>query len=88
MINCFPQVVLLNMLSSEFVILTSPLENEEEIHGVYLLNAHLLVHGSRTWAQFSLQGDLQARHEGAEFVSAAFAQARKFEFSLQCAIKS
>ncbi|CAB3365460.1 Hypothetical predicted protein [Cloeon dipterum] len=68
-------VVLLNMLSSEFVILATPLENDEEIHGVFLLNAHLLVHGSHTWVQYSLQGDLQARHEGAEFISATFAQA-------------
>jgi hypothetical protein len=79
------KVVLLNMLSSEFVILTSPLENEEEIQGVFLLNTNLLVHGSHTWVQYSLQGDLQSRHEGAEFISAAFANV---SFHVITALKS
>lgn len=68
------------MLSSEFVILTSPFENEEEIQGVFLLNSNLLVHGSHTWAQYSLQGDLQSQHEGAEFFSSAFANVSSIIF--------
>jgi len=75
------------MLSSEFVILTSPLENEEEIQGVFLLNTNLLVHGSHTWVQYSLQGDLQSRHEGAEFISAVFANVSSRLFHIIAAKK-
>lgn len=62
------------MLSSEFVVLTAPLEEEEALQGVYLLNAHLLVHGAHTWGQFGLRGQLESRHSSAAFASAAFAQ--------------
>lgn len=43
------QTVLLNTLTSEYIILDNPLPQQEPIKGLYLLNTHLFVHGPGSW---------------------------------------
>ncbi|XP_046671615.1 NACHT and WD repeat domain-containing protein 2 [Homalodisca vitripennis] len=55
------QTVLLNMLTSEYVILENPLPAEENVTGVFLLNQHLFIHGTANWCRFSMRGVLESR---------------------------
>ncbi|XP_045465419.1 NACHT and WD repeat domain-containing protein 2 [Harmonia axyridis] len=50
------QTVLLNMLSSEFIILDNPLEDNENVVGVSLLNYSLFIYGSKNWIRFDMRG--------------------------------
>jgi len=43
------QTVLLNTLTSEYIIMDNPLPQQEPIKGLYLLNTHLFVHGPGSW---------------------------------------
>lgn len=60
------QTVLLNTLTSEYVIIDNPLQNEESVQGVFLLNAHLFIHGQRSWCRFNMRGELQERYNSPE----------------------
>lgn len=52
------QVVILNMLSSEFVTLDCPFtEQDEKVSGVTLLDHRLILHGTRHWGLWTLQGE-------------------------------
>lgn len=51
------QTILLNMLSSEFVIIDNPLPAEEHVKGVYLLNRQLYVYGTSCWVRFDMRGN-------------------------------
>lgn len=51
------QTILLNMLSSEFLIIENPLPPDENVKGVYLLNRNLFIYGTNTWVQFDLRGN-------------------------------
>ncbi|XP_064214500.1 NACHT and WD repeat domain-containing protein 2 isoform X2 [Tribolium castaneum] len=50
------QTVLLNMLSSEFVIVDNPLPEGENVCGIFLLNRSLYIYGGTTWVQFDMRG--------------------------------
>lgn len=53
------QTVLLNMLSSEFVIINNPFEQTDQVTGVYLLNQNLFVHSKLKIARYDMRGNLQ-----------------------------
>lgn len=46
------QIILLNMLTNEFQILSNPLDRNESITGLYLLNTHLIAYGLWSWVIF------------------------------------
>lgn len=50
------------MLSSEFIIIENPLQAEEHVKGVYLLNRQLFVYGTHTWVQFDMRGNQEDTH--------------------------
>ncbi|CAD7093198.1 unnamed protein product [Hermetia illucens] len=52
------QTVLLNMLSSEFVVVDNPFEAGEPVTGVYLLNHSLFINTKLKWARFDMRGNL------------------------------
>lgn len=45
------------MLSSEFTVIDNPLDNEEAVKGVFLLNHNLYIHGHASWARFDMRGN-------------------------------
>lgn len=47
------------MLSSEFITIPNPLQEDESVTGLCLLNQHLIIHGSRTWVRYSTRGELE-----------------------------
>ncbi|KAK9887312.1 hypothetical protein WA026_021621 [Henosepilachna vigintioctopunctata] len=51
------QTVLLNMLSSEFIILDNQLEENEDVVGVRLLNYNLFIYGPKSWARLDMRGN-------------------------------
>ncbi|KAL1464453.1 hypothetical protein WDU94_004102 [Cyamophila willieti] len=53
------QSVLLNCLTSEFVIIENPLSEGEVVVGVNLLNSHFFILGPSTWCQFDMRGNLE-----------------------------
>ena len=58
------QCVLLNMLSSEFVIINNPFDEEyDPINGVFLLNQSFFVYSKLKWARYDMRGELQETHE-------------------------
>ncbi|XP_055685545.1 NACHT and WD repeat domain-containing protein 2 [Lutzomyia longipalpis] len=57
------QSVLLNMLSSEFVIIDNPFEAKDQVTGVYLLNQNLFIHTKLKWARFDMRGNLQEKFD-------------------------
>ncbi|XP_034486259.1 NACHT and WD repeat domain-containing protein 2 [Drosophila innubila] len=53
------QIVLLNMLSSEFVVINSPFEEADgPVSGLYLLNQNLFLICKLRWAKFDMRGNL------------------------------
>lgn len=44
------------MLSSEFTLIDNPLENDEHVKGVYLLNRNLYIYGNASWVRFDMRG--------------------------------
>lgn len=52
------QTVLLNMLSSEFVIIENPFDETDHVTGLYLLNQSLFIHTKLKWARFDMRGNL------------------------------
>ncbi|KAH1018594.1 hypothetical protein HUJ05_006333 [Dendroctonus ponderosae] len=51
------QTVLLNMLSSEFIIFENPLEEGSSVTGVYLLNHNIFIYGVDAWVKFDMRGN-------------------------------
>ena len=45
------QTVLLNTLTSEYIIMENPLPQHQPISGVFLLNTHLFVFGPASWCR-------------------------------------
>lgn len=45
------------MLSSEFTVVDNPLENEEAVKGVYLLNRNLYIYGHASWVRYDMRGN-------------------------------
>ncbi|KAI5755532.1 hypothetical protein M8J77_017783 [Diaphorina citri] len=60
------QSVLLNCLTSEFVIIENPLSEGEEVVGVNLLNSHFFILGPITWCQFDMRGNLENKFTSPE----------------------
>ncbi|CAH1118502.1 unnamed protein product [Phaedon cochleariae] len=56
------QTVLLNMLSSEFVIIDNPLPEGYTVTGIYLLNYNLFIFGNDKWARFDMRGNLEEEY--------------------------
>ena len=52
------QIILLNTLISEYVIIDSPLEVDETVQGIYLLDTVLIIYGQRTWSAFDMTGKM------------------------------
>ncbi|XP_055907671.1 NACHT and WD repeat domain-containing protein 2 [Eupeodes corollae] len=52
------QTVLLNTLSSEFVVIDNPFEEQDQVTGLYLLNYSLFVNTKLKWARFDMRGNL------------------------------
>uniref|UniRef100_A0A2H8TJ14 Guanine nucleotide-binding protein subunit beta-like protein n=3 Tax=Melanaphis sacchari TaxID=742174 RepID=A0A2H8TJ14_9HEMI len=55
------QTVLLNCLTSEFIVIENPFENGETVSGVNMLNTHLFVHGSFSLCRYDLRGNLESK---------------------------
>lgn len=55
----FFQTVLLNCLTSEFIVMPNSLESSENVVGVFLLNTYIFVYGQRSWCRFDFRGNLQ-----------------------------
>ncbi|KAL7293010.1 hypothetical protein TKK_0013456 [Trichogramma kaykai] len=60
------QSVVLNTLTSEFVIINNPLPNKENVCGVFLLNQSSFIYGKTGWCRFDLRGNLLGNHSSPE----------------------
>ncbi|XP_014255655.1 NACHT and WD repeat domain-containing protein 2 isoform X2 [Cimex lectularius] len=60
------QTVLLNTLSSEFVVIDNPLPEEEKVVGLCLLNAFLIIHGVGSWCRYNMRGQLLTKGSSPE----------------------
>lgn len=60
------QVVVLNTLTSEFVVIDNPLPEEQPVCGVHLMNQYAFVHGKSEWCRFDLRGNLLSKHTSPE----------------------
>lgn len=49
------------MLSSEFTLIDNPLEEQEKVCGVYLLNQSLFIYGRSSWVKDDLRGNLEGK---------------------------
>ena len=57
------QTVLLNCLTSEFIVIRNSLENDENVVGVFLLNTYIFVYGQGSRCRFDFRGNLQEKYE-------------------------
>jgi NACHT domain- and WD repeat-containing protein len=58
------QIVLLNMLSSEFVIIDNPFEqHNQDVSGVYLMNYNLFVYSKTKWVRYDMRGALEGEFD-------------------------
>ena len=55
------QTVLLNTLVSEFIVIDSPLENNESVQGICMLDTNLVIYGQTTWVYFDMSGKQQEK---------------------------
>ena len=60
------QSVVLNTLTSEFVIINNPLPQKDTVRGVYLLNQCAFIYGKSGWCRFDLRGNLIGNHSSPE----------------------
>ena len=58
--------MVLNTLSSEFVIIDNPLPNEEPVTGIYLMNQFVFIYGKSGWCRFDLRGHLLGNYTSPE----------------------
>ncbi|XP_012269999.1 NACHT and WD repeat domain-containing protein 2 [Orussus abietinus] len=56
------QTVVLNTLTSEFVIINNPLPNEENVFGIHLTNQNVFIYGRNAWCKFDLRGNSVGNH--------------------------
>lgn len=54
--------MLLNCLTSEFIVIENPFDNGEIVSGVNMLNSHLFVHGSSLLCRYDLRGNLESKY--------------------------
>lgn len=50
------QTVLLNALVSEFIVIENPLENNQTVQGIRLLDTYLIIFGQSAWSLLNLSG--------------------------------
>ena len=50
------QTILLNTLVSEFIIIDSPLENNETVQGICMLDTNLVIYGQSSWIFLEMSG--------------------------------
>ena len=55
------QTVLLNTLVSDFIVIDSPLENNESVQGICMLDTNLVIYGQTTWVYFDMSGKQQEK---------------------------
>ena len=55
------QTVLLNTLVSEFIVIDSPLEDNETVQGICMLDTNLVIYGQTTWVYFDMSGKQQEK---------------------------
>ncbi|XP_015602008.1 NACHT and WD repeat domain-containing protein 2 isoform X2 [Cephus cinctus] len=60
------QIVVLNTLTSEFVIINNPIPNEEPVYGVHLMNQYVFIFGRMGWCKFDLRGNLLGNYTSPE----------------------
>lgn len=60
--KCFIQTVLLNCLTSEFIVIENPFDNGEIVSGVNMLNTHLFVHSSSSLCRYDLRGNFESKY--------------------------
>lgn len=60
--NNILQTVLLNCLTSEFIVIQNPFDNEEIVSGVNMLNTHLFIHGFFSLCRYDLRGNLESKY--------------------------
>ncbi|KAM0725564.1 NACHT and WD repeat domain-containing protein 2 [Formica fusca] len=60
------QTVVLNTLTSEFVVIDNPLPNEDAVYGVHLMNQYAFIYGKLGWCRFDLRGNLLNTHSNPE----------------------
>ncbi|KAL2749964.1 NACHT and WD repeat domain-containing protein 2 [Vespula maculifrons] len=60
------QTVVLNTLTSEFVIINNPLPDEEHVCGVHLTNQYVFIYGRIGWYKFDLRGNLLGNYTNPE----------------------
>lgn len=58
--------MVLNTLTSEFVIIDNPLPNEESVCGIHLMNQFCFIYGKSGWCRFDLRGNLIGNHSSPE----------------------
>lgn len=58
--------MVLNTLTSEFVIIDNPLAEEEAVCGVHLMNQFAFIYGKTGWCRFDLRGNLLSNHTSPE----------------------
>ncbi|CAB3255055.1 unnamed protein product [Arctia plantaginis] len=49
--------LLLNMLTSEYVTIENPLEEDETVRGVTVMNHHMIIYGPKSWVQYNMRGE-------------------------------
>ncbi|XP_026300938.1 NACHT and WD repeat domain-containing protein 2 isoform X2 [Apis mellifera] len=60
------QSVVLNTLTSEFVIIDNPFPNKDPVCGIHLMNQFFFVYGKLGWYRFDLRGNLLDMHTNPE----------------------
>ena len=58
--------MVLNTLTSEFVIIDNPLPNDEQVSGIHLMNQFAFIFGKSGWCRFDLRGNLLANYTSPE----------------------
>lgn len=56
------QSTILNLLTSELVVINNPLVSDDYINGACLLDTHCIIYGPTEWVLLSMQGSVIERH--------------------------
>ena len=58
----FFQTTILNLLTSELVVVNNPLISDDAVNGACLLDSHCILYGATEWVLVTMQGAVQQRH--------------------------
>jgi len=56
------QTTILNLLTSELVVVNNPLISDDAVNGACLLDSHCILYGATEWVLVTMQGAVQQRH--------------------------